>query len=270
MARYTRYKTGMAHAAEYNQKKSNPTWRQNQQGFTKSESTINSRRERRKQNKLMGTHKRWTESEEVELLELYDRLSDKDEVFHAYKMKDSDRIGGRTVNAHVVRLRDCFDVVVMTEPVRKPQTRHTYHPWTLNNKLVLLEEINKNITAQDTISWQGIDLGRFPGHTRKALSEKWRHELRAMCKYNQKLKHWVSPELFKLKQEAMNAGTLDVNEGAVAPPSPSPADTESTTIMETPETTTTTTEVKSDSRTFVTVRKTYLWGLYKHEEIRHE
>lgn len=259
----------MAHAAEYNQKKSNPTWRQPQQGFTKSESIINSRQERRKQNKQMGTHKRWTEAEEVKLFELYDRLSDKDEVFHAYKMQHSDRIGGRTINAHVVRLKDCYGVVSMTEPDRKSKARHTYNTWTLRDKLVLLEEINKNITSQDKISWQGLDLGRFPGHTRKSLSEKWRSEIRMMCMYNQKLKHWISPELFKMRQEAMNAGTLDMTEGAVAPPSPSPADTETTT-MEAPETTTTTTEVKSDSRTFVTVRKTYLWGLYKHEEIRHE
>ena len=254
----------MAHAAEYNQKKSNPTWRQNQQGFTKSELTINSRRERRKQNKQMGTHKHWTEAEEVKLFELYERLSDDKEVFHAYKMKDSDRIGGRTVNAHVVRLKDCYGVTSITDAKNKSRRRHTYNAWSLKDKLVLLEEINKNITAQDRISWQGIDMSRFPGHTQKSLEEKWRHEIKKMSKYNQKIKIWISPELYKQKQEVLDSGGFDLNDGAVAPPSPS------TNTSDTPSPTTTTTESKPDSRTFVTVRKTYLWGLYKHEEIRHE
>ena len=60
--------------------------------------------------KDMKKRKYWTAEEEEQLIELYDKYCDENDVFLAYKVKKSELIGGRSISSHTAKLRSDWNI----------------------------------------------------------------------------------------------------------------------------------------------------------------
>lgn len=204
-----------------------------------------------------NSKRQWTEKEEMQLFELYDQYKDSNGIFHAYKVKDDELIGGRTINAVVTRLRNEYEIVCELSPGSDDMPKKkTHSAWTTENQLDLLWFVNENISAETgQIAWRNWRPDSVSGnHSKRACERHWQDFLKPKCHFNTRRNNYVCPELTKQKLELMKSN----------PPKE--------VVIETPPTNQVTVEVADPTtkREFVTVVKTYLWGAFKVETTRSE
>lgn len=231
----------------------------------------------------------WTEQEEMKLFELYEKYSDEQGRFLEYKVKDEERIGGRSTRALSARLEMSYNIKTLSmdpnikreinkrvielykdglsyrqiakdagcsevharnkvrqyhennpnQPKVKPKkTRNMV--WTAEEERHVLDTANKYLNPDDgTVQWKQVPT-EYIIRGRSPMRSRFNESIRPDSHYDVKRKKWFCPRL------------ASVNPGSATPDTPTPT-------TPTPST-----------KEFVTVRRTFLWGAYKHETIRYE
>lgn len=235
--------------------------------------------------------KTWTEQEELRLFDLYDKYKDDEGRFHEYKVRDDERIGGRTkralsarlevnyniktlsrdpngwskVNAKVIELykaglsyrqiakdagcseghcrnqvRDYLDRNPNEAEPKRTITKFT--TWTPEEERHVLDTANKYLNPADgTVRWKIIP-GEYIIRSRSAMTVRFNESIRPDCTFDVKRKIWFCPRLAEVPRSSLLVSQENEQSS----------------------------EDTSTKKEFVTIRKTFLWGAYKHETIRYE